>query len=258
MSAYRFARDIDEVCMSANGTDTEALKTLIVTDNAYARRIASELHSKHGNIDVVQSPSGQLRETPRLNVKEKIADIIANYQLVISIHCKQMFPAELVNSVRCVNVHPGFNPFNRGWYPQVFSIINGLKAGVTIHEIDEQLDHGAIIVQKECTIEPWDTSGSAYAKIMALERELVVEHFVSIRDQKYTATKPAEGNLNLRRDFDSLKQINLEERGTFGEFLNRLRALTHEPFNNAYFVDDSGRKVFVRVMLKPEDDTPQT
>lgn len=244
--------------MSAPGPGTEALKTLIVTDNACARNVALELQRKHGNIDVVQSPSGQLPETARLDVKANAADIIAKYPVVISVHCKQMFPAQLVKSVRCVNVHPGFNPFNRGWYPQVFSIINGLKAGVTIHEMDEQLDHGPIIVQKEYTIEPWDTSGSAYEKIMALERELVLEHFVSIRDRKYTAKAAGEGNLNLKRDFDNLRRINLEEHGPFGEFLNRLRALTHEPFNNAYFVDESGRKVFVRVVLEPGDEARQT
>lgn len=245
--------------MSANVPGPAAQKTLILTDNPYARDVARELKAKHGNIDIVQSPSGQLPETPWLNVKEKAAEIAANYQLVISIHCKQLFPSALVKAVRCVNVHPGFNPFNRGWYPQVFSIINGLKAGVTIHEMDEQLDHGPIIVQKEYTIEPWDTSGSAYAKIMALERELVLEHFVNIRDRKYTATKPAsEGNLNLKREFENLRQIDLEECGTFGQFLNRLRALTHEPFNNAYFIDESGRKVFVRVTLQPDNQTRQT
>ena len=258
MSGHRFACDIDEAVMSANGPGTAALKTLVVTDNAYARDVALELQAKHGNIDIVQSPSGQLADTARLNVKENAAEIIAKYGLVISIHCKQLFPAQLVKAVRCVNVHPGFNPFNRGWYPQVFSIINGLKAGVTIHEMDEQLDHGPIIVQKEYTIESWDTSGSAYAKIMALERELVLEHFVSIRDRKYTAQPATEGNINLKRDFDALRQIKLEERGTFGQFLNRLRALTHEPFNNAYFVDEAGRKIFVRIVLTPEDKTRQT
>ena len=81
--------------------------------------------------------------------KEKDVNFIkGNYDLIISIHCKQIFPIEIVNSVKCINIHPGFNPINRGWYPQVFSIINKSSIGATIHEIDDKLDHGFIIVRE--------------------------------------------------------------------------------------------------------------
>lgn len=70
---------------------------------------------------------------------------------------------------------------------------------MTIHEIDDQLDHGPIIAQRECAIESWDSSGSVYARLMDIERELVLEHFDAIRDGSYTAKSPAtEGNLNLK------------------------------------------------------------
>ena len=136
---------------------------------------------------------------------------------------------------------------------QVFSIINGLPAGVTIHEIDEKLDHGPIIVQKEYKIEPWDTSGSAYAKIMEIEKELVLEHFPSIMEGTYQAIPPVnEGNINYKKDFEQLKFLDLNEVGTFRDFLNRLRALSHNDYRNAYFIDQSGSKIFVRVIFDPE------
>ena len=229
-------------------------KTLILTDNSHACHLARELDRLHGGVDVYQSPNGPLGEIPRLNVREEASMMISTYNLVLSIHCKQLFPKELVNGIRCVNVHPGLNPYNRGWFPQVFSIINDLPSGVTIHEIDEDLDHGPIIVQREYEIESWDTSGSAYAKIMAIERELVLEWFIAIRDRKYeTMPPPQEGNLNYKSDFDKLKHIDLNQEGTFGEFINRLRALTHDDFRNAYFIDSSGKKIFVRIKLEPEN-----
>ncbi|MEK7257949.1 MAG: methionyl-tRNA formyltransferase, partial [Bacteroidota bacterium] len=64
-----------------------------------------------------------------INVKSEWQNIACNYDLVISLHCKQLFPPDLVKGVRCVNVHPGLNPHNRGWFPQVFSILNGLPCG---------------------------------------------------------------------------------------------------------------------------------
>jgi dTDP-4-amino-4,6-dideoxyglucose formyltransferase len=230
------------------------MKTLVLTDNPYALALTRELQEIHGDIDVFQSPNGTLPDVPRLSVRERAAEVSGRYGLVISIHCKQIFPADLIHKVRCVNVHPGLNPSNRGWYPQVFSIINKLPAGVTIHEIDEQLDHGPTIAQREYMIEPWDTSGSVYRQLMKIERELVLDWFPRIRDGAYQAAPaPGEGNINYRKDFENLKLLDLRQVGTFGEFLDRLRALTHEGFRNAHFVDGSGRRVFVRVALEPED-----
>lgn len=229
-------------------------KTLILTDNYFAYELAKILNNMYGNIAIFQSPHGPLKGVPRLSVRENAADLLRDCDLVISIHCKEIFPAVLVNNVRCINVHPGLNPYNRGWYPQVFSIINGLPSGVTIHEIDNRLDHGLIIAQREYTIQPWDTSGTAYAKIMALERELVLENFISIREGTYKPVAPkGEGNINYQKDYEHLKHIDLDQTGTFRDFINRLRALTHENYRNAYFKDPSGKKVFVKIMLEPED-----
>ncbi|MBI2699033.1 hypothetical protein A9W98_34435 [Mycobacterium gordonae] len=229
------------------------MATLILTDNVHTYALAGELQRRYGEVEVYQSRFGQLPDVPRLDINGSVAEIVQRYDLVFSLHCKQIFPAALLDGVRCVNVHPGLNPYNRGWFPQVFSIINGQKAGVTIHEMDDQLDHGPIIVQRECPIDSWDTSGSVYVRLLAIERELVLENFPAIRDRTYRAEPMAtEGNLNLKKDFDRLRQLDLDEQGTFGHFLNRLRALTHDEFRNAWFVDSSGRKVYVRVVLEPE------
>lgn len=215
--------------------------------------VATELHKSHGNIEIVQSPKGSLKDVRTISVAAEREAIVATYDLILSMHCKQMFPADLVNRVRCVNVHPGLNPHNRGWYPQVFSIINRLPCGVTIHEMDEELDHGPIIVQRELPIQPWDTSETAYEKLMVIERELVIDNFVAIRENDYKAVPaPSEGNVNYRRDFDLIRQIDLQEHGTFGQLIDRLRGLTHGEFRNAFFLDQSGRKVYARIKLEPE------
>jgi dTDP-4-amino-4,6-dideoxyglucose formyltransferase len=229
------------------------MKTLMLTDNQQALDLARDLAVIYGDIDIFQSPNGLLSDTPRLNVRDQITEIIQKYNLVISIHCKQFFPTELIKQVRCINVHPGFNPFNRGWFPGVFSIINGLKAGVTIHEMDEELDHGPIIVQREYKIRSWDTSGSAYENIMTLERELLTEHFYAIREGTYRVfSAESEGNINFKKDFQDLLCLDLQERMSFQGFINRIRALTHGEYRNAYFIDETGKRVFVRIILEPE------
>ncbi|HET6279927.1 MAG TPA: formyltransferase family protein, partial [Polyangia bacterium] len=44
-----------------------------------------------------------------------------------------------------VNLHPALLPYNRGQYPNVWSIIEGTPSGTTLHYIDEGIDTGAII-----------------------------------------------------------------------------------------------------------------
>jgi methionyl-tRNA formyltransferase len=190
-----------------------------------------------------------------LDIKASHAEVAREYDLVISLHCKQLFPVELVKAVRCINVHPGLNPYNRGWFPQVFSILNGLPLGATLHEIDEKLDHGSIIVQKKVAVEPWDTSLSAYNRVVQAEIALLETHLRDILAGEYQTHPPTEeGNVNLKKEFNALREIDLRENGSFGDFIDRLRALSHGEYKNAYFIDSaSGKKIFLRLDLEKEE-----
>lgn len=188
-----------------------------------------------------------------VNTKKEYEQIIADYDLLVSLHCKQFFPEALVEGMKCLNIHPGLNPHNRGWFPQVFCINNGLPAGATIHEIDKELDHGPIIVQEEVEIESWDTSLTAYNKILAAELRLIEAHFKDILDGNYDTTVPAEGNLNLKVDHEALCELDLTNTGTLEEHINLLRSLTHGVYKNAFFIDKKGNKVFISVDLQKED-----
>ena len=154
----------------------------------------------------------------------------------------------------CINVHPGLNPHNRGWFPQVFSILNGLPAGVTIHKMDAELDHGPILWQEEIPLYAHDTSQDIYIRILRKEIEMLEAHLGDLLAGNYTLTPmEGEGNINYKADFDALCPIDLNEPATYGAVIDRLRALTHEPYQNAYFVDADGKKVYVGITLRKED-----
>lgn len=173
------------------------------------------------------------------------------YSCILSLHCKQIFPATLVRRVRCINVHPGLNPYNRGWFPQAFSILNGLPAGVTIHEMDEQVDHGGIIVQQEVPVADSDTSETAYRKIVDTEKLLLKDWLFRLVEGDYMSRPMAdEGNYNGIADFNALRALDLDHVGSLREHLALLRALTHPPYWNAYYDDEQGNTVEVRIELK--------
>lgn len=176
------------------------------------------------------------------------------YDLVISMHCKQIFPKLLIDHTKCINIHPGYNPINRGWYPQVFAIINDLPVGATIHEIDEYLDHGNIIARALVPKYSNDTSLSLYNRIVEMEIKLFEENIEQILNNTYeTITPEAEGIISLKKDFNDLCRIDLEEQVSWKEAINRLRALSHGEFRNAYFIDkESGHKIYLDLHLTQE------
>jgi methionyl-tRNA formyltransferase len=186
-----------------------------------------------------------------INVKdESVIDwIVRNYDIVFSLHCKQIFPASLVSQILCFNFHPGYNPYNRGWYPQAFSLINGLPIGATVHRMDEQIDHGGIVAQKKVNVLPKDTSLDVYNNVIKAEKKLIREHLISIIDNTYTLSSPIEeGNYNDIKDYMKLCQLNLDEVGTLESHLNLLRGLSHSDFRNAYYEKD-GKKYFVKIII---------
>jgi methionyl-tRNA formyltransferase len=179
-----------------------------------------------------------------LKIKTKLGFIIDNFDLVISLHCKQIFPSKLIEKIKCINVHPGYNPINRGWYPQIFAIIYNLPIGATIHEMDEKVDHGPIIDRVFVKKYEYDTSLSLYNRVLDAEIELVRKNLKRILDGKYRTFIPeSEGNLFLINDFNKLKEINLNKKTTYKEVIDYLSAMTHGDYNNAYFIDSLGNKI---------------
>jgi methionyl-tRNA formyltransferase len=182
-----------------------------------------------------------------LNIKQQGAEFAQRYDVIFSIHCKQIFPADIVKNTLCINVHPGLNPFNRGWYPQVFSLINKKPIGATIHIMDENIDAGDVIVQESISVDDFDTSLDVYNKVQGLEKKLLSKNFVKIINGDYETIKTSvEGNYNSIQDFQNLCKLDLNHVGSLKEHLDILRALTHGGFNNGYIESASG-KIYVSI-----------
>src|SRR6202042_959384 len=130
------------------------------------------------------------------------------------------------NAVKCINVHPGYNPLNRGWYPQVFAIIHHTLIGATIHEMDKELDHGNIINRQEGPQFPQDTSREVFYRVLDEEDDLLARNLKKILDNRYeTVTPETQGRLYLKKDFLGICELDPDEVGRLGDFIDRLRAL---------------------------------
>ena len=75
---------------------------------------------------------------------------------------------------RIINVHPSLLPKHRGSNAAAQALAAGDKiTGCTVHYVDEGVDTGKIIAQREVRIEPGDTADSLQARIQAAEHELL-------------------------------------------------------------------------------------
>ena len=87
-------------------------------------------------------------------------------------------PAEVFNIPRhgTINLHASLLPNYRGAAPINWCLMNGeIKTGVTTFYINEKIDQGDILLQKEIMIKNEDDFGSLYTKLSEVGAELVVK-----------------------------------------------------------------------------------
>lgn len=70
--------------------------------------------------------------------------------LTVSYTYRYIINSEILNVLdrNVVNLHNSYLPWNRGADPNIWSILENTPRGVTLHYVDEKLDHGDIIAQQ--------------------------------------------------------------------------------------------------------------
>jgi len=87
------------------------------------------------------------------------------------------------------NLHASLLPDYRGAAPINWAIINGeKKTGITTFFIDDKIDTGHIILQKEVTIQDNDTAGTLHDTLMIEGASLVIDTINGIKNDTVTTT----------------------------------------------------------------------
>ncbi|WP_200799157.1 methionyl-tRNA formyltransferase [Tenacibaculum agarivorans] len=106
---------------------------------------------------------------------EELQSLQANLQIVVAF---RMLPTVVwkMPEYGTFNLHASLLPEYRGAAPINWAIINGeTKTGVTTFFIDDKIDTGEIILQKEIQIKEDEIVGQLHDKLMYLGADLVVE-----------------------------------------------------------------------------------
>ena len=105
---------------------------------------------------------------------------LAGYMRLLSPWFVQQFPAKILN------IHPSLLPSFPGLEAQEQAFAYGVKVtGCTVHFVDEELDHGAIIVQKTVPVLDSDDEHTLAERILEQEHVAYSEAIKIVLEGKY-------------------------------------------------------------------------
>ncbi len=115
-------------------------------------------------------------------LQERQVDLVclAGYLRLLSPQFIQAFDG------RILNIHPSLLPAFPGLDAQRQALEYGVQhSGCTVHFVDEQLDHGVIILQRSVEVLPRDTERTLSARILEQEHQAYPEAIARVLSGKY-------------------------------------------------------------------------
>ncbi len=168
------------------------------------------------------------------NLKEK--EIIKKIKdtspdIIVVIAYGKIIPKEIIDIPKfgVLNIHASLLPKYRGASPVQSAILNGEKvSGVTIMKIDQKLDHGPILAQKEMVLDQNETSETLFKKVSELGPKVLLEVLPKWLAGKITPKEQEHKNATFTKIL-SREDGKITEEKTAKEIERMFRALTPWP-----------------------------
>jgi phosphoribosylglycinamide formyltransferase-1 len=122
-------------------------------------------------------PPGRFRTRLAPEIEEALVKMLrqAGVHLVVLAGFMRVLHAPMLNAFprRIINIHPALLPKFPGLEAWKQALAAGeTVTGCTVHFVDEKIDHGQIIAQREVPILPHDTPESLHTRIQVAEHQL--------------------------------------------------------------------------------------
>ncbi len=168
---------------------------------------------------------------------KELESLNANLQVVVAF---RMLP-EIVwkmPKLGTFNLHASLLPEYRGAAPINWAIINGeTKTGVTTFFIDDKIDTGAIILNKEIKISPEENAGELHDKLIALGSATVIET-LSLINKGNVTTIIQQDNPEIKTAYKlNRENCKIDWAKSAAEIYNLIRGLSPYPSAWCIFKD---------------------
>jgi len=168
---------------------------------------------------------------------ESLKELNADLQIVVAF---RMLPKQVwaMPALGTFNLHASLLPNYRGAAPINWAIINGeKKSGATTFFINEKIDTGAIILQKEVEIPDTFNAGDLHDELMEIGSELLTQTVKLIDSKKYQIKEQA---LTEDKPAPKLNKENckINWNASLNEIYNHIRGLNPYPAAWTTIVND--------------------
>ena len=147
---------------------------------------------------------------------------------IVSFNYRYLIPREVLELLpgRIINLHTSLLPYNRGSGPNFFSFLDDTPKGVTIHLVEEGLDTGDILCQREIVFdEERETFASSYDRLLSEIKGLFQENWEDIKAGRLTPVKQeGGGTYHKMKELEAIREripFTWEER--IADFKKRYR-----------------------------------
>lgn len=186
---------------------------------------------------------------------KKIIDIKPD--LIVTCAYGQIIPKEILDFPKygCINIHASLLPEYRGGAPIHHAVMDGKdKTGITIMYMNEKMDEGDILYQKEIDILDTDNTSSMFNKLSILGSEMIREFIPKLINGEITPVK--QDNNKATYAYNITKE---DEKISFDDsainIYNKIRGLSEVP-GSYTFLDDKRVKIFNSRIGKEINKTP--
>jgi len=134
---------------------------------------------------------------------------------VVSYRYRHIIRRDVVDHIkdRIINLHISLLPWNRGADPNLWSFLEDTPKGVTIHYIDEQVDTGDIISQKEVFFDDEvNTLATTYQQLNEKIVDLFRQQWPTImRGEARRQKQPVGGSFHKASDKKEYERLFIEK-----------------------------------------------
>ena len=176
-------KNMDKIAIFASGTGSNAQKIIDYFKNNPKIEVSLIASNKHDALvlDIAKReniPSFIVERHTFFETDDYIELLQRNHiDWIVLAGFLWKVPQSLINAYpqRIINIHPALLPKygGKGMYGARVhdAVIQNaeLESGISIHIVDEHYDHGDVIFQETCSIEPGDTAESLAHKVQVLE-----------------------------------------------------------------------------------------
>ena len=172
------------------GTPDSAVPSLqrLLTDGYEVVAVWTQPDKPSGRGDKVHSPAikqfaiehGLPVEQPKKIKTQEAKELFASYdaEVAVVVAYGRILPPQFLRAPRrgCINVHFSLLPLYRGAAPANWAIVNGeTNTGVTTMFIEEELDSGPILLQRETIIGETETAPELMQRLAGIGADLLSE-----------------------------------------------------------------------------------